>query len=347
MERIAAVDGDGHITETERQLRPYMQGTITEGGYAAAARSVYYSVDGWERSLGGKLGTRASTASEWLEMMDRGGLETAILYPTAGLGIGWVREPDWVVALCRAYNDFVAEEFLKVSPRLQAVALLPLQVPDEAVKELRRAVTEKRFCGAMLPANGLRLPLGHPTYHEVYAEAERLDAFMAVHATVRGPQSFGADLFDKFIEVHTLSHPVAQMIQLTGWVFEGVPEKFPRLRVGFMESGCSWVPYWVNRMDEEYEKRGPESPVLRKKPSEYVRGGNFFFHGEGDEVLLPEAMRWLGSGSVFYASDYPHWDHSYPHNIEEFQEMESLTPDERRALLRDNALRMYGLLTRV
>ncbi|HWP29656.1 MAG TPA: amidohydrolase family protein [Chloroflexota bacterium] len=346
MERIAAVDGDGHITESPAQLRPYFDSEKDARGAWSIFRP-FYPVDEWDRSLAGTLGTEASTAQAWLDAMDRGGLETVFLYPTAGLGIGWLREPDWAVALCRAYNNFVAEEFLKVSPRLRAVCLLPLQDPEEAVKELRRAITELHFSGAMLPANGLRLPLGHPIYHPVYAEAERLDAFLAVHATVRGPHSFGADGFDKFIEVHTLSHPVAQMISLTGWIFEGVPEKFPRLRTGFMESGCSWVPYWTNRMDEEYEKRAPEAPVLRKKPSEYVRGGNLFFHGEADEVLLPQAMRWLGTGSVFYASDYPHWDHSYPRNIEEFLEMETLTPAEKRALLRDNCLRMYGVTARV
>jgi predicted TIM-barrel fold metal-dependent hydrolase len=78
-----------------------------------------------------------------------------------------------------------------------------------------------------------------------------------------------------------------------------------------------------------------------------VRGGNIFLHGEGDEVLLPEAMRWLGTGSVFYASDFPHWDHSYPHNIDEFHETDALTPEEKRALLRENCLRMYGMLAPV
>ncbi|HEY7064015.1 MAG TPA: amidohydrolase family protein [Chloroflexota bacterium] len=346
MERIAAVDADGHITESAGQLRPYFDNYVNAGG-AWDTQRPFYPVDNWDRSLSSTLGDRAGTAKEWLEAMDRGGMEYAFLYPTSGLGVGWIREPDWATALCRAYNNFVSEEFLKASPRLRAVCLIPMQEPAEAIKELRRAVTELHFNGVMLPANGLRLPLGHAEFHDIYAEAQRLDCFVAIHATVRGPQSFGADHFDKFIEVHTLSHPLAQMISLTGWIFEGVPEKFPKLRTGFMESGCSWVPYWVNRMDEEYEKRGPEAPLLTKKPSEYVRGGNIFFHGEGDEVLLPEAMRWLGTGSVFYASDFPHWDHSYPHNIDEFHETDALTPEEKRALLRENCLRMYGMLAPV
>src|SRR5206468_3022585 len=93
-----------------------------------------------------------------------------------------------------------------------------------------------------------------------------------------GPQYFGADGFDKFIEVHTLSHPVAQMIQLTGMIFEGVPEKYPQLRIGFMEAGCSWVPFWMDRMDEEWAKRGAaEAPLCRRKPSDYLRSGQLYF----------------------------------------------------------------------
>ena len=105
--------------------------------------------------MGGTLGTRAGTAAEWLAALDRGGMEMTILYPTPGLGIGWVREPDWAVALCQAYNDFVAEEILKVSPRLQAVCLLPLQEPEEAIKVVMlpigaTAFTPERFTAAAL-----------------------------------------------------------------------------------------------------------------------------------------------------------------------------------------------------
>ena len=90
----------------------------------------------------------------------RGGVSTAVLYPTNGLSVGWIREPDVAVAYSKAWNDFVSEEFQKVSPRLKAVALVPFQDVPEAVKELRRAVKELKLPGLMLPAVGLRLPLG-------------------------------------------------------------------------------------------------------------------------------------------------------------------------------------------
>src|SRR5467141_3188021 len=221
-------DADSATTETTEQLRPYFEGKQGERGAWASRRS-YYPEDGWDRSLGGQLGSSVNDAKSWLRIMDEGGVESTVLYPTGGLAIGWVREPDFAVALCRAYNNFLHQEFLSVSPRLKAVALLPFQDVTEAVKELRRAVTELGMCGAFAPA-------------------ERLGSMVASHATVRGPHFFGADGFDKFIEVHTLSHPVAQMIQLTGMIFEGVPEKYPSLWSGFMEAGCSWLPFWMDRM---------------------------------------------------------------------------------------------------
>lgn len=332
------IDADGHITETDNQLRPYLDAPYRD------RQATFYPTDNWDRSLGGTLGTRARDAKTWLEAMDQAGVETTVCYPTSGLGIGWVREPDFAVALARAYNDFLYHEFVKVSPRLQGVALVALQDVAEAVTELRRAVTELKLAGVMLPAVGLRKPLGHPDFWPIYAEAERLGCMVAVHATVRGPHFFGADLYDQFIDVHTLSHPFAQMIQMTSIVLRGVLEQFPNLRIAFMEAGCTWVPYWMNRLDEEWEKRGKaEAPLCRKRPSEYIRSGRVYVEAEGNETLLPQVAEILPDG-LCYASDWPHWDHDFPGNIEEIIEREDLSDDIKRKILADNARRMYSNL---
>lgn len=342
MNRLPAIDADGHITESADQLRPYIEGSPAERTRWTRRRN-FFPEDGWDRSLGGTLGGKASDARTWLSRLDEGGVEATVLYPTAGLAIGLVREPDFAVALCRAYNNFVHQEFLAVSPRLRAVALLPFQDVPEAVKELRRAVTELGMVGAFAPAVGLRLPLGRPEFHPIYAEAERLGTMVASHATVRGPHLVGADGFDRFIEVHTLSHPVAQMIQLTGMIFAGVPEKFPRLRLAFMEGGCSWLPFWMDRMDEEWEKRGEvEAPLCRQKPSDYLRGGQIYLAAEGDEGSLPEVVRRFGHDMVFFATDFPHWDHDYPENLYAMAAREDLSPASRQRILADNARRLYG-----
>lgn len=134
-----------------------------------------------------------------------------------------------------------------------------------------------------------------------------MGSLLAVHATVRGPHYFAADLYDQFIDVHTLSHPFAQMIQMTSLILRGVMERFPRLRLAFMEAGCSWVPYWMGRMDEEW------------------------------------TAQLLGPQVLFYASDWPHWDHEFPENIHHLKKREDLSSEAKRWILAETAKAMYRL----
>src|SRR4029453_2240260 len=130
--------------------------------------------------------------------------------------------------------------------RLKGMALIPLQSIPDAVKELKRAVNELGFVGAVLPAVGLRQPLGDERYFPVYETAQKLGALLAVHAAPT--QGIGVDSFDRLIEVRTLSHGFGQMIQMTGMIYGGVFDRFPKLRVAFAEAGCGWVPSLMVRM---------------------------------------------------------------------------------------------------
>jgi predicted TIM-barrel fold metal-dependent hydrolase len=167
---------------------------------------------------------------------------------------------------------------------------------------------------------------------------------VGVHATVRGPEYFGAGTFDQFIDVHTLSHAFAQMIQMTSIVLRGVLEKFPNLRVAFMEAGCSWAPYWAGRMDEEWEKRGKvEAPLCTKKPSEYVRSGQVYFHAEDYEPLIGATSSYLSPEVLYFASDWPHWDTEFPENIAHLSKRQDLSAADKQWLLSETAKRLYKL----
>src|SRR3989449_5700655 len=189
MVEFSVNDADGHITETTEQLRPYFDGPQGERGHWAGRRS-YYPEYGWDRSLGGKLGSSVNDAKSWLKLMDEGGIESTVPYPTGGLPTGGGGRAHFAGALCRAYKNFLHQEFLTVSPRLKGVALLPFQDVPEAVKELRRAVTELGISGAFAPAGGLPVPLGHPDFHPIYAGAQRLRAIGALHPPLPGPPLF-------------------------------------------------------------------------------------------------------------------------------------------------------------
>ena len=337
------IDADGHINEGTTALAEYMDPAFREYGPSQGFRS-YYPSDAWDRSVRGSLGHNVRTPEDWLEAMKRGPMEIAVLFPTQGLSIGWIRETDFAGALCRAYNDFFHAQYTRRDSRLRGIALLPMQDVPAAVRELRRAVDQLGMVGAMLPSVGLRHPLGHEIYWPVYAEAERLGCMLASHATVRGPQYFGADIFDNFIEVHTLSHAFAQMTQFASMIFRGVPEQFPKLKLGFMEAGCTWAPFWIDRMNEEWELRGKlEAPKCRRKPSDYLRQGNIYFGLEAGEQSIAEMVRRFGDENLVFASDVPHWDSEYPENIHELAERTDLTAQTKQKLFATNARTLYGL----
>ena len=332
------IDADGHVTETQEQVARYLD----EPYRRRPTNQFFYPWDGWDRRMLGTLGEYAATADAWLKALDRGGMEMAVLYPTLGLFMSFLHDRQWAVALCRAYNSFMHEEFTRKSPRLKAVALLPLQDPAAAAMELRRAVRELGCVGAMLAADGAHV-LGEARFTPIYEEAERLDTMLGVHASGSHLGGGGLELFPAFIQTHTCSHAFGQMRQLTSLVLEGIPERFPSLRIAFLEAGCGWAPYWIERMDEEYAKRASEAPVLRKKPSDYVRSGKIYFSCEADECLLPQALALIGEEQIVYASDYPHWDGSYPDSLDELRRREDLADAQKRKVLADNARQLYRL----
>ena len=346
------VDADGHIVESESKLMDYLEGPYAEikrfhsflpGPDGVVGGGTIAGKDYFDSSLGGKLGAHGGpgfpSPQEWLDNANKGNLEHIFLFPTTLLGYSRIQDPDYLIALTRAYNNYVSEEWLKVNPRFKSVALMPFTDIEESIKEMRRCVTELGFSGVFLAAVGFGL-LGEKRTHAFYAEAERLGTFVAVH----GGHATREQRYTKFIQRHTIGFPVSAMQQMMHMTYEGVYEKFPNLRVGYLEAGATWVPYMLNRMDEEWEKRGWfEAIECKKKPSDYLCGGNVFIHAEPGEQLLPEVIRIMGQNRLFYASDWPHWDNEFPESIDHIMDRTDLTEQDKMDILRNNALEMYGI----
>lgn len=348
MADLRIVDADGHVYEDDEEIFAHLPAPYA-GRRTVRGFPLWPSLDGFQRgAIHARLGLHASfetSAERWGEFLDRAGLEAAFLYPTAGLATGFIRDRDWAVALSRAYNDWLAERYLRRDPRLSGVALLPLQDPEEAARELRRAVVELGMAAAVLPAAGLDRSLGHGDFDPLYAEAERLDRPLAVHG---GPAAgLGLDKLERFAQVHTLSHPFAQMIQATSIVMSGVLDRFPRLRVAFLEAGVGWVPFLAERMDRSYEaRRFPEyTGGCRQAPSSYLRGGRVYFGIDPCESSLASVAELLGPRCLLYASDFPHEVNLERSRAEiaAIVDHPRLDLEAKRAILAGNARRFYGL----
>src|SRR5215212_2950268 len=248
------IDGDGHIIERDAELFEYLRPPY-QGNNALLSFPFFPTLDGYQRGAilarTGIFKDHSIDAPAWVDFLDEVGIESTVLYPTAGLAFGCIQDPEWAVALARAYNNWLDE--------LQMV-------------------------GVVLTGNsadmGTRKLLGDPAFWPFYEEAERLNCAVAVHGAVS--MNIGLAAFNGFAPVQALEHPFAQMIQLTSMMFEGVFERFPRLRVAFLDACTSWVPFKMDRLHRSYRAlsgraRREYCELLQRPPSEYVKAGNFFF----------------------------------------------------------------------
>jgi predicted TIM-barrel fold metal-dependent hydrolase len=122
----------------------------------------------------------------------------------------------------------------------------------------------------------------------------------------------------------------------------GLFDRYPRLRMGVLECGFGWLPFWARRMDEQAIYVGGTAP-LKMKPSEYMMSGRFFCsieHHEGED-MLEYVTRFLGDNLLMYASDYPHSECQFPDSVSNILEWSSIGADRQRKLLWENPNRFF------
>jgi uncharacterized protein len=248
-------------------------------------------------------------------------------------------------ALATARNSWLAEYCAENPKRIKGTAALAQQDIDASVEELHRSVAELGFVGASLFPNVRGRHLGDPYYFPLYEEAERLNVPICVHMFLGryGSDATGTERVDKFFYTHLFGHPFEQMIALSVIIGEGVLDRFPKLRFVFLESGCGWVPYWFERMDEHFEVLGVQLPALKSEPSKLLERGQLYFSCEADEKELAHVVDVIGDGWIVFASDYSHFDSRFPGASQPIVDHPKLSDTTKRKILNDNARRLYPL----
>lgn len=324
------VDADAHISERAEQLIPYLDepyASMFGGGDDESANVAVpsYPKDELFRSLGGKLEWEdVNTADAEAEAMDRFGLDYVLITPTLNLYLPIFSDERFAHALSKAYNDFLIDEFLDGGEDgfKGAITLSPL-APDKAAEEIDRLADHPDMVAAVMGSTGVFPPLGDRKYDPIYdALSEHglpfvlhgaTGSFISAHPFIkRGLKSYG--------ELHVLSHPFTQMLQMTSILGQGIPERYPNIDIVFQEAGIGWIPFTMYRMDNEYRKRRSEFPVLQKKPSEYVKENLYF---TSQPMIEPEQSKYVawfiemfdGTENLLFSTDFPHYDFDTPEEL--------------------------------
>lgn len=223
--------------------------------------------------------------------------------------------------------------------------MIPIQDIRAAVEETRRVVSELGFKGVFVRPNPVKgRTLDDSYYDPFYATVQELGVPLMVH---EGSGAYlptaGADRFPgQWFFTHTISHPFEQMLASLSLICKGVLERFPRLKAVFLESGAGWLPYWLWRMDEHFEKLPFQVPWLKMKPSEYFRR-QCYISCEPDEDDLRSTVQAVGEERVLFASDYPHWDATFPGAPKAIVDRTDIGLETKKKILGENALRLLAV----
>ena len=282
-----------------------------------------------------------------LEAMDVEGIDVAVLYPTRGLQAlsEGDMEPRFAAALARAYNNWL-HDFCSADPArlLGAGMISPFDV-DEAVAEVRRCTRELGFRGIFMRSNPVNGRNFHDDYYEpLWSELEDLGMPLGLHeSSSSGVRQVGGQFEPNFMLRRVFAQPVEQMLALGSICAGGVLARHPDLRVAFLEANCGWLPWLLWRMDEGYEREADVwSPDLAMPPSEYFRK-QCFVSVEPDEAPVKYVIDYMGNDRIVFSTDYPHGDSKFPHAVESFLELSTISEEDKHKILWDNCAAYYSL----
>ena len=285
------------------------------------------------------------TGEAQLRAMGEEGIDVAVLYPSSGLYALSVpdMEPRLAAAVARAYNNWLYD-FCQADPnRLIGAAMISPFDMEDAVSETHRCVKELGFRGTFIRPNIVNGRNWHDPYYEpMWSAMEELEVPMGFHEGIGAalPQ-VGQQFGDNHMLVHTFCHPVEQMLATASFCAGGILERHPNLRVAFLEGNCSWLPFFLWRLDEHYELVGDVfASELTMAPSEYFKR-QCFASVEADEVPVKYVVDYMGNDRLVFSTDFPHNDAKFPVAVEEFLSL-PLTDEDKKMILWDNCAYYYG-----
>jgi len=290
-------------------------------------------------------GPHPTTPELRLKDQDLDGVDAEVMYGILGIGMR-MQDPELIQVVYEIYNDWAAA-FCKTNPeRFVGLACLPSHDPQAAAKELRRAAG-LGLKGADFAVSKAVYPIWHGAWDPLWEAAQDCRvpiSFHTIGTPVRQPdnEAMAKEYQLRFAATRTTMFQIAAAEFLASIVFSGALDRFPGFKFVLGEAGVSWLPYILDRMDEEYEDR--YYPLnLSLKPSELWRrqGYSTYQHEPSVAKMIPL----IGEDTIMWGSDYPHPDGIWPDSQKWIgADLESLTPAVRRKILCENAGKLYGLL---
>jgi hypothetical protein len=358
-EDFVIVDVDGHHYETSSfaQICEFIEDPVLRdqakyqgfgGGGIASSHGTYQELGGRVTRYPGRSKEKTPSlphrditlTKRW---MDAIGIDVVCLFPTPMLTLSLTTRPEVEVALSRAYNRWLCEVVLQQEPRMRSALYLPLHDPDASYKMVKEFGGKKGVIGFTIVSPHYKAVYDN-AYIKTYALIEEMGLPLIFHSAFAWGSDQSLALCNRFLAVHALGFSWFNILHCTNWLCNGMPERFPKLKVAWVESGLAWIPFLMQRLDNEWMMRSSEVPLLKRRPSDYMR--EMFYSTQPMEMVnnreaLELTFKMISAETqLLYSSDYPHWDMDLPSTI---YDLPFLTEAAKRNILGGNAKRFFNL----
>jgi predicted TIM-barrel fold metal-dependent hydrolase len=350
---LRVVDVDVHIDDTPQALAPYCAMPWRKSlEMLGASQQRYLDIPGFAPNVsvyppipGGHANRSVHTVQELREGLDMLGIDDAILLPDHLLLFATLPHIEWATELSHAYNRWLVAEWVKPAAGAHGAIMACPQNPKDSAAEIARYAATPGIAAIYLPTAGINPLWGHRLYDPILATAEAAGLPVMLHSVSIISPAFPANMeqFENNFAKQVIGHSFSMMANMISLMHSGVPVRFPKLKIVFTESGISWVPSMMWRMDRRYDEFRRLVPFLEERPSDYVRRQMWFATQPLEEPDPPsqlvETMQHVGTDRILFASDWPHHDFDHPGAVLRLP----LTAEQRRAVMGGNAVELFKL----
>ena len=277
--------------------------------------------------------------------MDIEGVDVNMVLPSGGIAsFSGLDDVAVEMSMYQAYHRFLKDYCAPYPERLTSVLHVSVRDVPGSVAEIRRCGKERWPVG-IFPICPPGMTLDDPDWEPIWAAAQEHDLTIVIHSfTMSIPYPPGMwDNWDNMFLVRSASHVWNAQRNMAAIIGSGVLDRFPSLRLTALECGHGWLAFWASRLDEQAEMSQHALPRLKRKPSEYIRGPQYFqsiqLH-EG-ELSLRQAIEAIGENTLMFATDYPHSESWFPKSVDAVLKWTTVGEGARRKLLWENAVRCY------
>jgi len=328
---IAHQEGIGDLFVIPGMPQPIPMGLVAAAGKRPEDISLTGRFDEWHR---GGWDPDARLADQ-----ERDGVHAEILYPTVGMPLCNHPDLDFKKACMDAYNRWIAA-YCSVHPdRLFGIGQTAMRTPQDGIEDLRR-IKALGLKGVMLPGHPGQADYDDPIYDPFWEAAIDVGLPLSFHIlTTKNPSGVRGPILNYAVTIIRANQDIMAV-----FIYGGVFDRHPRLRIICVEADAGWVPHYMYRMDHYYQRHrhSLRAATLERLPSEYFKE-NIYVTFQDDWVALrmidlvnPERLMW--------ANDFPHSDSTWPWSQEILAKHAAhLTDAQRDLILHDNVARLYGL----